>query len=132
MGRVVGVQAFVHLSSVAVMILDVLTCHLSRQKCLDMKFAELAGGMPPTRPLLAGPPSLLKVLAAQPSNSDALFRFTPAQATDGMAAAASGGLDGLNLITRKDRYGRSASQPSDNQVYMPKVLALIQWMLKAC
>ena len=65
---------------------------------------------------LAGPPSLLKVLAAAPSSDDALFRFAPAQATDGMAAAASGGLEGLNLITRRDRYGRSALQPSHNQV----------------
>ncbi|KAL0051641.1 hypothetical protein WJX82_011053 [Trebouxia sp. C0006] len=64
----------------------------------------------------AGPPSLLKVLAAQPSNGAALFKFTLPQATDGVAAAASGGLDGLNLITRRDRYGKSASQPSNNQV----------------
>lgn len=63
-----------------------------------------------------GPPSLLKVLAAQPNNGAALFKFTPPQATDGVAAAASGGLDGLNLITRRDRYGKSASQPSNNQV----------------
>jgi len=60
---------------------------------------------------------LLKVLAAQPNNGAALFKFTPPQATDGVAAAASGGLDGLNLITRRDRYGKSASQPSNNQVH---------------
>ncbi|KAA6426594.1 MAG: SWI SNF complex subunit SMARCC2 isoform 2 [Trebouxia sp. A1-2] len=77
--------------------------------------ADDADGVPLTvQP--AGPPSLLKVLAAQPNNGAALFKFTPPQATDGVAAAASGGLDGLNLITRRDRYGKSASQPSNNQV----------------
>ncbi|KAL3142735.1 hypothetical protein ABBQ38_003035 [Trebouxia sp. C0009 RCD-2024] len=64
----------------------------------------------------AGPPSLLKVLAAGPNNGDALFKFTPAQNTDGIAAAAAGGLEGLQLITRRDRYGKSASQPSNGQV----------------
>ena len=59
---------------------------------------------------------MLKVLAAGPSSSDAMFQFAPAQATDGMAAAASGGLEGLNLITRRDRYGKSALQSSHNQV----------------
>ncbi len=72
-----------------------------------------------TQPAYActGPPSLLKVLAAQPNNGAALFKFSLPQATDGVAAAASGGLDGLNLITRRDRYGKSASQPSNNQVH---------------
>ena len=46
-------------------------------------------------PLCTGPPSLLKVLAAGPNNGDALFKFTPAQNTDGIAAAAAGGLEGL-------------------------------------
>lgn len=64
----------------------------------------------------AGPPNLLKVLAAGSNSSDALFKFTPAQNTDGIAAAAAGGLEGLQLITRRDRYGKSASQPSSNQV----------------
>ena len=63
-----------------------------------------------------GPPSLLKVLAAGSNNGDALFKFTPAQQTDGIAAAAAGGLEGLHLITRRDRYCKSASQPSNGQV----------------
>lgn len=70
------------------------------------------------RLVLPGPPNLLKVLAAGSNSSDALFKFTPAQNTDGIAAAAAGGLEGLQLITRRDRYGKSASQPSSNQVHM--------------
>ena len=63
-----------------------------------------------------GPPNLLKVLAAGPSSNNALFQFSLPPATDGVAAAAAGGLDGLNLITRKDRFGKSASQATSTQV----------------
>lgn len=64
----------------------------------------------------AGPPNLLKVLAAGPSSSNALFQFSLPKATDGVAAAGAGALDGLNLITRKDAFGRSASHATGNQV----------------
>ena len=65
----------------------------------------------------AGPAKLLKVLAAGPSSSNALFQFSLPKATAGVAAAAAGGLDGLNLITRKDRFGKSASQANSSQVH---------------
>lgn len=58
-------------------------------------------------------------MAAGPTSGDALFKFTPAQNTDGIAAAAAGGLEGLQLITRRDRYGKSASQASNGQVHAP-------------
>lgn len=66
------------------------------------------------------------MLAAGPTSSNAVFQFSLPQATDGVAAAAAGSLDGLNLITRKDAFGRSASQASGNQVAGTTLHCLVQ------
>ena len=57
--------------------------------------------------------------APPPANLESLYRFNPPSAGTAVAAAASGTATGgvlLNLVTRKDEYGRSASTAVDPQV----------------
>lgn len=65
----------------------------------------------------AGAPGELKVGASpSPEHLDAVLKLPPTSLADGLVAATRGGGDTLRLATRRDVYGRVATQAPGRQV----------------
>ena len=65
----------------------------------------------------AGAPGELKVGASpSPENLDAVLKLPPTSLADGLVAATRGGGNTLRLATRRDAYGRVATQAPGRQV----------------
>ena len=78
---------------------------------------------------LAGGPGELKITAApSPADLEAVLKLPPTTLADGLAAATRGAGDTLRLATRKDMYGRIATQAPGLQVRQRSP----NWILPFC
>ncbi len=72
----------------------------------------------PETTLIAGAPGDLKVTASpSPADLETVLKLPPTSLADGLVAATKGGGDTLRLVTRRDMYGRVATQAPGRQVH---------------